>query len=40
MGKKTRKKFEKGALIFGQVRGYAPWPAVVTDLLQRDKYDS
>ena len=40
MAKKSRKKFAKGDLIFGKVRGYQPWPAVVTDLGHRDKYDN
>ena len=31
-------KYEPGALIFGKVKGYPPWPARITGLGSKDRY--
>ena len=35
----VKQKFEPGALVFGKVKGYPPWPARVTALTSKDRYD-
>jgi len=34
----VKQKFEPGALVFGKVKGYPPWPARVTALTSKDRY--
>jgi len=34
----VKQKFEPGALVFGKVKGYPPWPARVTAIASKDRY--
>ena len=36
--KMPKHKYEPGALIFGKVKGYPPWPARITGLGSKDRY--
>ena len=33
----VKQKFDPGALVFGKVKGYPPWPARVTALSSKDR---
>ena len=35
----VKQKFDPGSLIFGKVKGYTPWPARVTAITSKDRFD-
>ena len=35
----VKQKFEPGALVFGKVKGYPPWPARVTAIASKDRWN-
>ena len=35
----VKQKFDPGDLIFGKGKGYPPWPARVTAVTSKDRYD-
>ena len=35
----VKQKFDPGSLIFGKVKGYTPWPARVTAITSKNRFD-